>query len=320
MTPENVATLAFAIFGLLTCFMTYGVHHINEGYVGVYYRGGALLKSTSKPGYHLKIPFITSHYSIQVTVQTDEVDNIPCGTSGGVVLYFARVEVVNLLESENVYNIVKNYTVDYDKTLIFNKIHHEINQFCSSHTLHEVYIDLFSEIDENLKSALQEDLNYIGATGLKVLAVRVTKPRIPDTIRKNYELMENEKTKLLIAEQKQRVIEKEAETERKKAVIEAEKIAQVSEINYRQKISEKESEKKIAIIGYEMHTAKEKSIADAEFYRSEKEAAANKVRLTEEYLKIKEYEAVHKNAKYYFGSTLPKMFFNQPSDLIKSDL
>ncbi len=42
-----------------------------------------------------------------------------------------------------VYEIVKNFTADYDKTLIFNKIHHELNQFCSVHTLQEVYIDLF---------------------------------------------------------------------------------------------------------------------------------------------------------------------------------
>lgn len=50
-------------------------------------------------------------------------------------------------------------------------------------------------------------------------AVRVTKPNIPEAIRRNYELMESEKTKLLIAAQKQKVVEKEAETERKKALI-----------------------------------------------------------------------------------------------------
>lgn len=37
-----------------------------------------------------------------------------------------------------VFDIVKNYTADYDKTLIFNKVHHELNQFCSVHNLHEV--------------------------------------------------------------------------------------------------------------------------------------------------------------------------------------
>lgn len=43
------------------------------------------------------------------------------------------------------YEIVKNYSAEYDKTLIYNKVHHELNQFCSSHTLQEVYIDLFGE-------------------------------------------------------------------------------------------------------------------------------------------------------------------------------
>lgn len=63
--------------------------------------------------------------------------------SGGVMIYFDRVEVVNILKTSAAYDIVKNYTADYDRTLIYNKIHHELNQFCSVHTLQEVYIDLF---------------------------------------------------------------------------------------------------------------------------------------------------------------------------------
>ena len=50
------------------------------------------------------------------------------------------------------------------------------------------------------------------APGLKVHAVRVTKPKIPEAIRKNYELMEGEKTKLLIATQHQKVVEKVGKT------------------------------------------------------------------------------------------------------------
>ena len=45
-----------------------------------------------------------------------------------------------------------------------------------------------------------------------------------------------------------KVVEKEAETERKKAVIEAEKNAQVNKIQWEQKIMQQESEKKIAEI------------------------------------------------------------------------
>uniref|UniRef100_A0A2K5HEJ5 Erlin n=1 Tax=Colobus angolensis palliatus TaxID=336983 RepID=A0A2K5HEJ5_COLAP len=88
---------------------------------------------------HLQITFTTT------TLQTDEVKNVPCGTSGGVMIYFDRIEVVNFLVPNAVYDIVKNYTADYDKALIFNKIHHELNQFCSVHTLQEVYIELFGK-------------------------------------------------------------------------------------------------------------------------------------------------------------------------------
>ncbi|VDN10558.1 unnamed protein product [Dibothriocephalus latus] len=194
------------------------LHIIDEGFVGVYYRGGALLQQISTPGFHMMIPLITTFRAVQTTLQTDEVKNVPCGTSGGVVIYFDRIEVVNLLSASSAYDIVKNYSADYDKTLIYNKVHHELNQFCSIHTLQEVYIDLFDQIDENLKKALQSDLNTM-APGLIIQAVRVTKPKIPENIRRNYESMEAEKTKLLIAQQRQKVVEKEAETERKRAVI-----------------------------------------------------------------------------------------------------
>uniref|UniRef100_A0A4W2CJF6 Band 7 domain-containing protein n=1 Tax=Bos indicus x Bos taurus TaxID=30522 RepID=A0A4W2CJF6_BOBOX len=218
MNMTQARVLVAGVVGLVVVLLYASIHKIEEGHLAVYYRGGALLTSPSGPGYHIMLPFITTFRSVQTTLQTDEVKNVPCGTSGGVMIYIDRIEVVNMLAPCAVFDIVKNYTADYDKTLIFNKIHHELNQFCSAHTLQEVYIELFDQIDENLKQALQKDLNIM-APGLTIQAVRVTKPKIPEAIRRNFELMEAEKTKLLIAAQKQKVVEKEAETERKKAVI-----------------------------------------------------------------------------------------------------
>merc|ERR1719512_140913 len=263
----------------------------------------------------MMIPFLTSVRNVQTTLQTDEVKNVPCGTSGGVMIYFDRIEVVNVLQNAAVYDIVKNYTADYDKPLIFDKVHHELNQFCSAHNLQEVYIDLFDQIDENLKNALQADLLEM-APGLKVHAVRVTKPKIPEAIRKNFELIEAEKTKLLISTQRQRVIEKDAETERKKAVIEAEKDAQVAKIKYEQNILEKESLQKMETINDEVHLAKEKSRADAEFYKIQKQAEANRLLLTKEYLDLKKIEAMSVNNKVYFGPDIPNMFISE-KDAVK---
>jgi len=301
--------LAIAVAGVM---LNFALHKIEEGHVGVYYRGGALLRSTSEPGYHVMLPFITSYRSVQTTLQTDEVKNVPCGTSGGVMIYFDRIEVVNLLSINHVYDIVKNYTADYDKTLIYNKIHHELNQFCSVHNLQEVYINLFDQIDENLKTALQQDLAVL-APGVMIQAVRVTKPKIPEQIRKNYEIMEGEKTKLMITTERQKVVEKEAETERKRALIEADKVAQVAKIQWEQKIMERESQRKMSEIEDMTHLAREKAHADAEFYKMEKQAEANKLLLTQEYLALRRYDALAANNKVYFGNSIPDMFLDANS-------
>ena len=73
--------------------------------------------------------------------------------------------------------------------------------------------------------------------------------------------------KVLIAAEIQRVVEKEAETQKKKAVTEAERDAQVSIIYMNQKVTEKESVKRQEQIENEIYLAKEKSLADADFYR-----------------------------------------------------
>ncbi|CAF3159448.1 unnamed protein product [Rotaria sp. Silwood2] len=295
------------VVGIAIAIIPLGIHQIPEGHVGIYYRGGALLTSMTAPGYHVMAPFLTTVKVVQTTLQTDEVKNIPCGTSGGTMIYFDKIEVVNILNRDAVIDIVRNYTVNYDRTLIFDKIHHEVNQFCSVHSLQEVYIDLFSSIDDHLKRTIQNDLNIL-APGLYISSVRVTKPKIPEAIRRNYETMEQEKTQYMITTAHQQVVEKEAETDRRRAVIEAEKLAQVAKIQYEQKISGKEAEKRIAEIEAEMHLAKERSLADANKYKTDTEAESNKRKLTPEYLQWSMYQALAHNTKIYFGNSIPNIF------------
>uniref|UniRef100_A0A8C8K856 Erlin-1 n=1 Tax=Oncorhynchus tshawytscha TaxID=74940 RepID=A0A8C8K856_ONCTS len=316
----HVGAVVGAVTAVMAILLHSSIHKIEEGHLAVYYRGGALLTAPNGPGYHIMMPFLTTYRSVQTTLQTDEIKNVPCGTSGGVMIYFDRIEVVNMLVTPTlspllcswrvgVVDTVKNYTADYDKTLIFNKIHHELNQFCSVHTLQEVYIELFDIIDENLKIALQKDLNSM-APGLTIQAVRVTKPKIPEAIRRNFELMEGEKTRLLVTVQTQKVVEKEAETERKKAVIEAQKVAEVAQIHFQQKVMEKETEKRISEIEDTAFLAKMKARADAEYYTAAKFAEANRLKLTPEYLELMKYQAIAANSKIYFGQDIPNMFLS----------
>lgn len=223
------------------------------------------------------------------------------------MIHFDRVEVVNRLNISSVLDTVRLYGPEYDKLWVFDKVHHEVNQFCSVHTLQEVYIDLFDNVDEALKTALQKDCTDF-KTGIEIIAIRVTKPKIPDAIRRNYELMEGEKTRLLVAHQQQKVVEKEAETERKRATIEAQKDQEVARIRKEQEVMEKEAEQKMSSIGDQMHLAQQKARTDAKIYSIQQEADANKALLTAEYLQLQRIVAVGNNTKVYFGEKIPTFF------------
>ncbi|OIW10253.1 hypothetical protein TanjilG_28004 [Lupinus angustifolius] len=302
--------LAIAAVFLIPSSLPSVLHQVPEGHVGVYWRGGALLKTITDPGFHIKMPFLTHYEPVQVTLQTDQVTDIPCGTKGGVMISFGKIEVVNRLSKKFVYETLLNYGVDYDKTWIYDKIHHEINQFCSSHSLQQVYIDVFDQIDEKMKDALQVDCTRY-APGIEIISVRVTKPTIPDSIRRNFEQMEEERTKVLIAIEKQKVSEKEAETVKKMAISEAEKNANVSKILMEQRLLEKDSSRRQEEIENAMYLAREKSLADADFYRVIKEAEANRLKLTPEFLELKFIEAIANNTKIFFGEKLPNMILDQ---------
>uniref|UniRef100_A0A453I0Z9 Band 7 domain-containing protein n=4 Tax=Aegilops tauschii subsp. strangulata TaxID=200361 RepID=A0A453I0Z9_AEGTS len=333
--------LGVVIF-IAVCFLLVSIsapssilHQVPEGHVGVYWRGGALLKTITTPGtffpkcffslfclsvsllilslllgYHLKLPFITQFEPIQVTLQTDQVKGIPCGTKGGVMISFDKIEVVNRLNKDFVYETLLNYGVHYDKTWIYDKIHHEINQFCSAHSLQQVYIDMFDQIDETMKEAIQRDCTRY-APGIEIISVRVTKPNIPVSIRRNFELMEEERTKALIAIERQKVAEKEAETQKKIALSEAEKNALVSKILMQQMLTEKDSSKRQQQIDNEMFLARERALADANYYRITKEAEANKLKLTPEYLELRFIESIANNTKIFFGEKIPNIIMDQ---------
>jgi len=158
---------------------------INEGHVGIQYTLGSLSSKILTPGLHISVPYITKTHEVQTTIQTDYVKNIPCGTSSGVTIMFDKVDVVNQLHAAHVYNTIKDYGVEYDKVLIFDKIAAEMNQFCSKHTLQEVYITKFDKLDEILTETLQTQLN-IEAPGVIIRAIRLSKPAVPPQVESNY--------------------------------------------------------------------------------------------------------------------------------------
>lgn len=273
-------------------FVYGGIHKVPEGHVGAYYQFGRLMKETSTPGLHFTWPLVTAWYPIQTTMQTDAVDHIPCGTKSGVMISFDRVEVVNRLRPDAVYSILSQYGTNYDKTWIYDKVHHEINQFCSANSLQDVYVDKFVEIDEIMQQALQDGCSH-HAPGIDIIGVRVTKPKVPDSVLRHYETMEGERVKVMVAEQHQRLVTIESETKKKKELAEAEARRIVAETSIRQEIMEAEAKLNITRIENEMHLA-----------RAQQQAESNKILLTSEYLSLKWAEAIANTTKVYFGSSI----------------
>merc|ERR1712159_138937 len=120
--------------------------------------------------------------------------------------------------------------------------------------------------------------------------------------------IESERTKLAVAEQTQRLVEKQAETERKRALIEAEKLKAVEAVQLERVLKQKENEQQVAEITNQMTTARAKADADAELYRANKEAEANRARLTPEFIQYEAVRSLANNTKVFWGDKLPSMY------------
>lgn len=122
--------------------------------------------------------------------------------------------------------------------------------------------------------------------------------------------MESEKIKFFIVVQKQKVVEKEVEIEWKKVFIEVEKVVQVVEIIYGQKVMEKEIEKKILEIEDVVFLVWEKVKVDVECYIVMKIVEVNKLKLIFEYFQLMKYKVIVFNSKIYFGKDIFNMFMD----------
>lgn len=243
---------------------------------------------------------------MKVSIQTDVVTNIPCGTSNGTLVYFDKVEVVNKLRKEAVYDTVLNYTENYEKFWITDKLHHEINQFCSKHSLQEIYIDIFDQLDEELIKSLNKDLvNW--APGIEILSVRVTKPKIPERIKKNFEEMEKLKVDFYIAAEREKVKLEEEETVQKQKVIKAESNFDVKHIELQRMIEKKQNELSMGRIEGEMIYEKAKTQIETEFMAAIEEAEQYPYLYTPEYISFLATDALTSNATLIVGDKVPNI-------------
>ena len=297
------------VIGLAAAYllaMLSGFHEVKEGYVGIYKTLGVLQPKLSEPGFHFRIPFYEEFIEMKISIQTDTVTNIPCGTSNGTLVYFDKVEVVNKLRKEAVYETVLNYTEDYEKFWITDKLHHEINQFCSKHSLQEIYIGIFDQLDEELIKSLNKDLSQ-WAPGIEILSIRVTKPNIPDRIRRNFEEIEKLKVDFFITSEKEKVRVEEELTKQRQQVIKSDSNLEVKRIDLKKMIEKKQNDLKMAAIEGEMIFEKAKTQIETEFLAAFEEAENYGVLFTDAYMSFLATDALTANTTFVLGDEIPNV-------------
>lgn len=131
---------------------------------------------------------------------------------------------------------------------------------------------------------------------------------MPASIEASYIAMEAEKTKLLIAIESQKVAERTAETELKRATIEARKNAEVSAIKTEQELREMEGARSAAAIEDAMHLARSQARADAEAYLQRAQAETNALLLSPQFLTLRAIEALAASTRVFFGEKIPGTF------------
>jgi hypothetical protein len=143
------------------------------------------------------------------------------------------------------------------------------------------------------------------------LSIRVTKPNIPDRIKKNFEEMEKLRVDFFIAAEKEKVRLEEEVTKQRQQVIKAESNLEVKKIELQKMIERKDNDLKMARIEGEMIYEKVKTQIDTEFMSAMEEAKNYQILFTPEYLSFLATDALTSNLKLVLGDEIPNIQLSQ---------
>jgi regulator of protease activity HflC (stomatin/prohibitin superfamily) len=305
---KPIAGLALFLF----CTMYSCSVIVLTGYVGVPIRFGKTMSELLLPGLNFINPLTTVVKIYEVRPQTDEETNVDCVTNEGIRLTFDKVEIGNQLLPKYVLSIHENYGPNYDLYNVRQHIRHRMNGICANKTTNQLAITDFDQLDDLLKDFIQSE-NDRQNTGLKIMFVRLTKPRMPPSIEKNYlELAEQKTRKAVVLETQERLrAEKESEMimAKKDNEIRAQKAESENEIR------EAEARAKNRMMILNMEARKEEQSLQDQILVSTAEAESKKTKLEAEglsalfsipgYAQTKVAESMSSNQKIYYGDKVP---------------
>jgi len=296
-----VSAVVIVFLAIITGILLSSLHKIHEGNVGVYYKHGALQDRTTGPGIHYMMPFLVDVEEIQIRPQTDTLSPITAVTKDGIQNTFIDVQVISRVKVDSLVPMIKKYGSNFREALITHRVIEELRKFCANHTIDDVYKVKFLQIAPHVKTQLINSIERLGNGGMEILNMVIPKPNIPADIASNYKQVKVQWTKQLAETQQQKTEAIKKETEKLKALADAERTKAVLEINIQQQILEREGNQNISRIENQIRKEKEESIADIAKYKAEKAAEANTLLYTDRYVQLEMAKALTQNTKLYFS-------------------
>ena len=307
-----IETISILIF-LVLFVVPLSLHQCHQGHRCVYYRGGSLMSSINDPGYRMNLPFITSHYNIQTTWQTDKLLDVECGSSQGGQAYL-DIEVVNKLSSNDqcILSVVGEHTTDYDKPLIFAEIKSEVAQFCKEYTLDDIVIREFDKLDEVLLDKLKHNIKtYNLENCLEIKKVRINRPRLDEPMRKQFESIEIEQKEKALAIQKKETEKVRLETQLQKEIMEKERERKTTEIEMEIQLAKARSiADKQAIIDRMNLSSKTTEATGQLIYVEKKAEGYRKLFSNPDYIKLEAMKSAYHNSKIIIGEIPTNSLFS----------
>lgn len=291
------------IFSLVVCVQSFYVT-IETGFVGVEYVFNKISTNIMEPGLHFYNPLIAKIAIVETRPQKDSVFNVECGTNDGLKLMFDSIEVGNILDPKYVYNTTSRFGVHYDQHLVTDLVRHQTNVICSKKSAHQIAIEEFDYLDDLMKDFIQSE-NDRQESGLRINFVRLSKPKLPASIEKNYLALAEERTmKKVLEEKKERIrTEKEselivAEKDNEIRVKNSEKTNEIMVLNMRAKQEEQRIQNEMIVEAAKANA--EKIIMEAN--------ALNSMYNIPGYVDVEKAKAISPNQKIYYGDKLPVNF------------
>jgi len=311
-----------AIFSCLALLCTNALifHVVEEGHRGLYYTLGALSTTVTEPGLHLRFPPpIQTAIQVHVRPEVDTVRNLQCTAKDGTQIEFPAIDVGNTLPPGRAHDIVKKYGANYDKFLVYDQVKALVNTICATYTSHELKIEKYSLIDDDLKEGLEEIQNRLG-TGLTIDSVRINEVRLPHALQAAYEQQATNRAEKKAAEEAFKRIEQENknialerrgrnEIERLKAAEEDKILIATAEAKLGIKSREAKARNEIELAAAKNAAEIERVAAKAKADAARMMAEANKLLHTPEFLQLQAYLALMNNTKILFGNDIPKSAF-----------